>query len=160
MSELRLFEMQLKPLDREYFCSTFVLMMYGHSLSANLPEDFGLGDRFWYWRGASGQSYIHSIYSRELCPPVAGAIFVLVRNTRGTRQALFTGRLCGDGKLPHRLAHVTGQDVEVHVHLLARDADTAGTVLRDLEATIEGATMPLPEARAYRKPVQLELLAA
>ena len=160
MPELWLFEMQLMPLDRDQKCSTFVLMMHGYSLSANLPEDFGLGERFWYWRGASGQSYIHSIYSRDLCPAVPGAVFVLVRKSGGERQALCTGRFGGDGKLPHKYAHICGNDVEVHVHLLARDPETALSVLRDLEATIEGAAISLPEARAYRKPVQLDLLAA
>ena len=53
-------------------------MMQGYSLSATLTEDPGLGERFWYWRGASGQPYIHSIYAPDLCPPVAGAVFVVV----------------------------------------------------------------------------------
>lgn len=135
-------------------------MMHGYSLSANLPEDFGLGERFWYWRGASGQSYIHSIYSRDLCPPVPGAVFVLVRKSDSGRQALCAGRFSGDGKLPQKHAHICGNDVEVHVHLLARDAETAGSVLRDLEATVDVPAIPLPEARIYRKPVQLDLLAA
>jgi hypothetical protein len=135
-------------------------MMHGYPLSANLPEDFGLGERFWYWRGASGQSYIHSIYSHDLCPPVPGAVFVLVRKSSSGRQALCTGRLCGEGNLPKEHAYVSGRDVEVHVHLLARDAETAKTVLRDLEMTIEVRSMPAPELGAYRKPVQLELLAA
>lgn len=138
----------------------FVLMMQGYSLSANLPEDFGLGERFWYWLGASGQSYIHSIYSRDLCPAVPGAVFVLVRKSGGERQALCTGRFGSDGKLSHKYAHVWGSDVEVHIHLLAREPETAISVLRDLEATIEAAASPLPEERAYRKPVQLDLLAA
>lgn len=135
-------------------------MMHGYSLSANLPEDFGLGERFWYWRGASGQSYIHSIYSRELCPQVPGAVFVLVRKFGGERQALCTGRFGRDGTLPYPHAHMSGNDLEVHVHLLARDDETAGTVLRDLESTMEEPARPLPEVRVYRKPVQLDLLAA
>jgi hypothetical protein len=135
-------------------------MMHGYPLSANLPEDFGLGERFWYWRGASGQSYIHSIYSRDLCPPVPGAVFVLVRKSGSGRQALCTGRLCGNGKLPPEHSHTGGKDVEVHVHLLARDAEMARTVLRDLELTIEVRAIMVPETGSYRKPVQLELLAA
>lgn len=135
-------------------------MMHGYSLSANLPEDFGLGERFWYWRGASGQSYIHSIYARDLCPPVPGAVFVLVRKSGNTRQAVCTGRFDRDGALPMQYAHVNGSDIEVHVHLLARDAGTAEHVLRDLEATMEVPAWPVPEARVYRKPIQLDLLAA
>ena len=67
-------------------------MMHGHPLSATLPEDSGLGERFWYWRGASGQRYIHSIYRRDLCPPVAGAVFVIVRARDGSRRAVASGR--------------------------------------------------------------------
>jgi hypothetical protein len=63
-------------------CSSFVLMMQGFPISAKLPEDLGFGERFWYWRGISGQSYIHSIYSREACPPLPGAVFVAVRQVR------------------------------------------------------------------------------
>jgi hypothetical protein len=135
-------------------------MMYGHSLSTNLPEDFGLGERFWYWRGASGQSYIHSIYARDLCPPVPGAVFVLVRRSGRGRQALCTGRFGSDGCLPQRYAQLSGNGVEVHVHLLARDTEAAGSVLRDLEAAIGAPAAVWPETGVYRKPVQLELLAA
>ena len=61
-------------------------MMQGYSLSATLTEDPGLGERFWYWRGASGQPYIHSIYAPDLCPPVAGAVFVVVRDLARFRE--------------------------------------------------------------------------
>lgn len=135
-------------------------MMHGYPLSANLPEDFGLGERFWYWRGVSGQSYIHSIYSRDLCPPVPGAVFVLVRKSGGSRQAVCAGRFSRDGTLPPQHVTVSLSDDEIHVHLLARDAETAESVLRDLAATMDVPARPLPEVRPYRKPVQLDLLAA
>lgn len=157
---MRLLEMQLMSLDRIQKCSIFVLMMHGYPLTANLPEEIGLGERFWYWRGASGQSYIHSIYPREHCPPVPGAVFVLVRKSGGVRHAVCTGRFGLDGALPVEHAPFPGSEDEVHVHLLARDGETAACVLRDLEATMEAAIKPVPEIRAYRKPVQLDLLAA
>ena len=138
-------------------------MMNGYPLSATLPEESGLGERFWYWRGASGQSYIHSIYSRELCPPVPGAVFVLVRKSNGMREAVCTGRFGCDGMLPYQcwpLPAVPGSQEEVHVHLLARDAEGAESVMRDLEAAMDAPAKPLAEARVYRKPVQLDLLAA
>ena len=138
----------------------FVLMMYGSPLSATLPEDSGLGERFWYWRGASGQSYIHSIYAPDLCPPVPGAVFVIVRKMGGVRTAISAGRFGGDGLRPPGVEAPIAGD-EIHVHLLAREGEPAEHVLRDLVATLDsGATPCRVEPKVWRKPVQLELLAA
>ena len=134
-------------------------MMHGQPLSLALPEDFGLGERFWYWRGASGQRYIHSIYQRHLCPPVPGAVYVLVRVCGGVRRALAVGRFDAEGNLSGTLP-AGGQpgEEEIHVHLLAREEETARRVMRDLQSAM---ALPLPiETKAYSKPVQLELLAA
>ena len=135
-------------------------MMQGYSLSATLPEDSGLGERFWYWRGASGQAYIHSIYAHDHCPPVPGAVFVIVRSCGGVRTATEIGRFGEDGLRPPGNIPAAAGD-EIHVHLLARDGDAAGRVLQDLAAAL--AEEPVPrrvEPKAWRKPVQLELLAA
>ncbi len=134
-------------------------MMQGYSLSASLPEDSGLGERFWYWRGASGQSYIHSIYDPGLCPPVAGAVFVLVRKVAGVRTALSIGRFGADGVRPQEVLSPSEGD-EIHVHLLAREGEPAERVLHDLAAALGESALPRAEPRAWRKPVQLELLAA
>lgn len=134
-------------------------MMQGYSLSATLPEDPGLGERFWYWRGASGQSYIHSIYALDHCPPVPGAVFVIVRNSGNVRQGVATGRFGADGRVPPHLA-VFPDAEEIHVHLLARDGEAAQRVLTDLSAMLETTAAPNSEPRGIRKPVQLELLAA
>lgn len=133
-------------------------MMHGYSLSASLPEDTGLGERFWYWRGASGQSYIHSIYSPELCPPVAGAVFVLVCNSGGARRAVATGRLGAEGSVPCEVRQQLAD--EIHVHLLARDGEAAERILSDLAATLERPLEQQSVNRSWNKPVQLELLAA
>ena len=161
MSVLRLLEMQLKALDRAKVCSIFVLMLQGHSLTAVLPEDPRLGDRFWYWRGASGRSYIHSIYRRDLCPPVAGAVFVIVSVKDGMRRAVSVGRFhaqatsCG--------AHTDGDwpgEEEIHVHLIARDEEGAEQVLADLLAAVSSDAPAMAEPRPHARPVQLDLLAA
>ena len=139
----------------------FVLMMQGRPLSATLPEDLGLGERFWYWHGASGQRYIHSIYQRDLCPPVAGAVYVIVRIAGGQRRAVSVGRFDAEGMITG--AGVPGGhtgDEEIHVHLLARDEDGARRVLRDLQAAMAVSSLPATEMRPSAKPVQLELLAA
>lgn len=134
-------------------------MMQGYSLSATLPEDFGLGERFWYWRGASGRSYIHSIYSPDLCPPVAGAVFVLVRNSGGVRTAVAIGQFGTDGLRPRGMPPL-GPGDEIHVHLLAREGMAAERVLRDLTTAWDEMQSCHVEAKPWRKPVQLELLAA
>ncbi|WP_409756234.1 hypothetical protein [Aestuariivirga sp.] len=136
-------------------------MMQGYPLSANLPEEIGLGERFWYWRGASGQSYIHSIYARDLCPAVPGAVFVIVNRSHGGRRAISAGRFQTNGLLPQdERARAAASDEEIHVHLLARDHDTAEGILRDLRSAMDIAVRPVSEPRVYVKPVQLELLAA
>lgn len=144
----------------------FVPMMQGYPLSTVLPEETGLGDRFWYWRGASGQPYIHSIYRLGHCPPVPGAVFILVDVSGGVRRAIAVGRFDAGGALPD----VEGQEhmehresLEVHVHLLARDEMAAEHLREDLQAALSRRAA---EAHAFsqqtplRKAIQLELLAA
>ena len=155
MPFLRLFEMQLM-LDSSLICSIFVLMIQGEPLSATLPEDSGLDDRFWYWRGASGRRFIHSIYRPDLCPIVPGAVFIIVSVRSGVRRAVSIGRFAAEAKTPP-----AGQgDEEIHVHLLTRGEQAAKHVLDDLLAAMTQASPPRPEPRLQAKPVQLDLLAA
>jgi hypothetical protein len=153
--------MQLIHLDSVYECSIFVLMMLGHPLSVNLPEDLDLGERFWYWRGASGRSYIHSIYRRDLCPVVPGAVFVLVQVRDGSRRALSAGRFATE-PMANTTARPAGHrdEEEIHVHLLARSDACASLVLGDLLAAINAVSQPVPEPPLHARPVQLDLLAA
>ena len=134
-------------------------MMHGYPLSATLPEDFGLGERFWYWRGNSGQSYIHSVYAPDHCPPVAGAVFVIVRKTAGVRIATAVGRFGPDGLGALGKSGCSAGD-EIHVHLLAREGESAERVLYDLAAALDDRAALHVEQRPWQKPVQLELLAA
>ncbi|NJM29545.1 MAG: hypothetical protein HC855_05070 [Rhizobiales bacterium] len=89
--------------------------------------------RFWYWHGASGGKYIHSVYPAGRCPPLPGAVYVAVKNFRGLRMALGVGRfepvwdVDGTASLP------PGTD-EVHVHLIARNDADACRILNDLTA--------------------------
>lgn len=135
-------------------------MMHGQPLSATLPEDSGLGERFWYWRGASGQRYIHSIYRPDLCPPVPGAVFVVVQSRGGSRRAVAAGRFDAEGAMTAPNSAGAHLEEEIHVHLLARDEEGARHVLRDLLAAMNPVSQPAPELRVYSKPVQLDLLAA
>lgn len=140
-------------------------MLHGHPIAASLPGDLGLGERFWYWRGRSGRTYIHSIYTRENCPPVAGAVYVVVDVQNGARRALAVGRFPQylesrppDMKL---LCPEASASAEIHIHLLARNEECAKAVLDDLSCALW-----LEEKRAadydgfHEAPVQIELVAA
>jgi hypothetical protein len=112
------------------------MLIHGSPISAELPSDPGLQDRFWYWHGASGRKYIHSVYEPENCPPLPGAIYVAVRREGNLRIALSVGRFTPfwDGTMMSmEAAHVArwGAD-EVHVHLLAKSAVMAEDILADL----------------------------
>jgi hypothetical protein len=142
-------------------------MLHGYPIAASLPEDLGLGERFWYWRGRSGRAYIHSIYSRENCPPVAGAVYVVVDNLDGTRHAANVGRFPQylEGRMPDisMLCPEASANAEIHIHLLARNEECAGMVLADLRsALVQGADVAQPaEHDGFREPsVQIELAAA
>jgi hypothetical protein len=104
--------------------------------AGRMLRDEGFAARFWYWRGASGREYIHSVFGPEACPPLPGAVYVAVRRRGERRQALAVGMFsefwnADDG---FHLAHV-GAD-EIHVHLLARDAPAARQAAADLVAAI------------------------
>lgn len=116
------------------------MQISGFPITAKLPEDLGFGDRFWYWRGASGRNYIHSIYSLDTCPPLPGAVFVAVRRTGADRQIRAIGRFptSWDGSLTGltSLGPLADDANEVHVHLLARDETAARQVLDDLQTAL------------------------
>jgi hypothetical protein len=99
--------------------------------------------RFWYWRGASGRRYIHSVYPVDSCPPLPGAIYVAVKRRGSERVALATGRFAvvwgvsAGEQIAQAMRHL-GAD-EVHVHLLAGSEDRACAILKDLGAGLAGA---------------------
>lgn len=124
-------------LDKHNKCSIFVLMLQGYPISTFLPEETGFGDRFWYWCGASGTAYIHSIYKLGFHPPVSHAIFILVSLSSGVRRAVAAGRLNVDGTLPSSDWYGyagSAEELEVHMHLLARDGIGREQVRRDILA--------------------------
>jgi len=105
----------------------------------------GFRDRFWYWRGKSGARYIHSIYAPDNCPPLPGAVFIMVQKlANGERAALEVGRFSEDWDYVEKLIRSQrigqfdgiGSVDEIHVHLLAQNDDNAEDVVRDLVAGI------------------------
>lgn len=108
------------------------MTIQGYPFFAKLPEDLGLGGRFWYWRGASGRTYIHSIYAADSCPPLPGAVYVCVRRRGAERHATAVGRFSSVLEAGGCLMRGGLDCDEIHVHLLARDGDAADNVCRDL----------------------------
>jgi hypothetical protein len=120
----------------------FVLMLiHGTPIAADLPSDPAFKDRFWYWTGASGRKYIHSVYGLGDCPPLPGAIYVAVRREGPLRVVMGIGRFTPfwDGPLGGRdLSVLQRQGVdEIHVHLLAKSPEVAAAILDDLMQAYE-----------------------
>ncbi len=112
------------------------MLIHGTPIAADLPSDPDFKDRFWYWTGASGRKYIHSVYGLDDCPPLPGAIYVAVRREGPLRIVLGIGRFTPfwDGPLGGRdLVSLRRQGVdEIHVHLLAKSPEVAAAILEDL----------------------------
>lgn len=110
------------------------MIIQGMPVQVPLSRDCGTEDRFWYWRGASGRRYIHSIYEAASCPPLPGAVFVAVRRIGTLRTAVAVGRfpaVIEGGTTAAMLPNGCVAD-EIHVHLLARNDGEARAVKADL----------------------------
>jgi hypothetical protein len=106
--------------------------------------------RFWYWHGASGRRYIHSVYRPETCPPLPGAVFLAVKSLGNLRTVLGAGRFAAlwDVNIPaENTAHWASLGAnEIHVHLLSRDETEARWIAADLKAAIkDGIAVPAGE---------------
>lgn len=100
-------------------------------------ETSGTNDRFLFWAGASGKRYVHTIHSLIECPELPAANFVLVRrDDDGRRAILAIGRVMSTcaalnlAEIRQRGAQLGAH--EVHVHLLALDAQDAKRIEFDL----------------------------
>jgi hypothetical protein len=117
------------------------MMISGAPLTVDIPSDPAFKDRFWYWRGASGKKYIHSVYAVDDCPPLPGAIYLAVRRQGNLRTVMALGRF-----MPFWDNVVTGRSLnrlcasgvnEIHVHLLAKSPDQCEAIVTDLEGALE-----------------------
>lgn len=117
------------------------MLIHGFPPAARLNEEDR--DRFWYWRGASGRSYIHSIYEAKDCPPLPGAVYVAVRRLGPLRIAVGAGRFPAFFETASQVAGsvLPAEADEIHVHLLARNEVGAEGIRRDLDSAL-GATAP------------------
>lgn len=119
----------------------FVPMLHGRPIAADFQGDASIGERFWYWRGASGESYIHSVYPLNDCPPLPGALFIAVSNAGGRPRPVGLGRfpLSFKATMAETVRHaLPGVDVdEVHVHLLAKGETRVHAVASDLRLAFD-----------------------
>jgi hypothetical protein len=122
------------------------MQIHGTPITLTSPQDADMADRFWYWQGTSGRKYIHSVYDVDCCPPLPGAVYVGVKRAGHLRIAVTVGRFAPfwDKTLPEkdssRLQRL-GVD-EVHVHLLARGADAADAIMKDLNSALSETRSP------------------
>lgn len=117
-------------------------------MQVQLSRDCGIEDRFWYWRGASGRRYIHSIYEAAYCPPLPGAVFVAVRRIGTLRTAVAVGRFPAvmDGGAAAAMLPESCVADEIHVHLLARNEGEARAVRADLALAMTPPQRPAQTA--------------
>lgn len=95
------------------------------------------------WRGLSGRRYVVSVYHPASVPDYGDAVLIAVgRDRHGGRRILAVGT-----GSPEPLAALAGC-VEIHVHLLARDAGEKARLLADLalpalrQLNRDGALLP------------------
>ena len=79
---------------------------------------------FCFWQGASGQRYVHHVYSLIGCPQLPAVNYVMfARDSNGQRKVLRVGRTKHDSatlnlaEIRHRGAKLGA--TEVHVHFIA-----------------------------------------
>ena len=139
------------------------MLIHGTPLEIPFSGGTEAEPRFWYWHGASGRRYIHSVYRPQTCPPLPGAVFLAVKSFGNLRTVLGAGRFAGlwDVNIPAGdAAHWESLGAnEIHVHLLSRDETEARRIADDLGAALKtGVTMPAenkePERRNYSSPIR------
>lgn len=114
--------------------------------SASRPEELcaarnaGLAGRFHSWRGLSGRRYVVTVYAPDAVPEYDEAVLLVVgieqRGESGAAERVIRhaiavephGPIAGDPRLSGA--------VEVHVHLLGRDAAHRSSIVFDLTGRI------------------------
>jgi hypothetical protein len=124
-------------LTKQEQCSIYVhMLIHGTPITAAFPSDPRFKERFFYWCGASGRKYIHSVYGLDECPPLPGAIYVAVRREGPLRLVMGIGRFGQRWDTAtgcHALSAMRERGVdEIHAHLLAKSPEVIEAVLEDL----------------------------
>lgn len=96
-------------------------------------------ERFQFWTGESGRRYVHTVYDLLTCPTLPKSNYMLVkRDADGEPLTLSIGCLTNSAASLNlaevrRLGAQLGA-TEVHVHLLADDAQDSKFIQHDLQA--------------------------
>ncbi len=106
------------------------------------PPRASIRERFEFWAGASGRTYVHSVYRLIDCPELPPCNFVVVRrNDDGTPEAARIGTLSSSA---HSLNRAAIRQVatnlgagEIHIHYLATSASDRAAVAFDIETALE-----------------------
>lgn len=94
---------------------------------------------FHYWRGDSGQRYLHTVFPLIECPLMAAVNYILVYcDADGVRRPLDVGRTSGASESLNlaqlrRRAALLGAN-EVHVHFMAETAGARQRIEADVAA--------------------------
>jgi hypothetical protein len=101
------------------------------------------GHRFFFWRGATGERYVHTVFSLLDCPELPRSIYVLVkRDANERRTVLHVGRADHEAnslnlaEMRFRGASVGAN--EVHVHFLVEGDRERRLVEFDLQSGLMG----------------------
>jgi hypothetical protein len=122
------------------------------SQAAALPQAPAAPAGVQVWGGASGQRYVHNVYRLIDCPPLACAIYLLVRRQDdGSCQVLHIAAALSDAPTLN-LARIRQRGAtlganEVHAHLAANSVEQCRTIACDLRAGLFrslGAEPPNP----------------
>lgn len=111
--------------------------------ASSSPEDDLLQEpavqQFQFWAGASGERYVHSVFSLIGCPEIPKAVYLLVRcDSHGRRTVLKVGRVEHEAEslnlaeIRHRGAKLGAN--QVHLHLLADDEQERRKIELDIRA--------------------------
>ncbi len=108
---------------------------------------------FHYWRGASGERYLHTVFSLVNCPLVPKVNYILVqRAADGTRRPLYIGRTVSNADslnlahLRHKAASLAAN--EIHIHFLSETERARAGVEADLAVRQLGRTVMTRECSA------------
>lgn len=121
------------------------MLIHGSPVAVTLASDPSFQDRFWYWSGASGRKYIHSVYRIDECPPLPGAIYVAVKRKGSLRIAVAVGRFqpfwdhAVETREACRFASLGVN--ELHVHLLGKTPAQIEAVFSDLQEAFEDSEL-------------------
>jgi hypothetical protein len=105
---------------------------------ASVKETSGLMQRFQFWTGASGQRYVHTIYTLLDCPALSSGNVILVKRDEDGQRTILDVCVVALNSPSLNLAEIRQRGAtlganEVHVHLLADSEREAKRIAFDLQ---------------------------